>query len=551
MIKQSIYNLVYDSVKVLEKDGVISSINAQDLVVEKTKDPKFGDYSTNIAMKLAKDFGKPLDLAGLIVTKIQDSDLVDGIDVLAPGFINFKLSKQALSLELNKILAEGEGYGNLNLGEGKKAQVEYLSANPTGPLHIGNARGMLGDVIASVLKKAGYQVETEYYINDIGGQAIKFAKTLVYWFKKSNGEEVDFPEGGYPGDYYQNLSIKVVQALGISNLKGISDEDLTETFRKEGFKLSMADIKETICKLGIKFDKFVSQEDINDKITDKVFYEIEQKGYSVEKDGAIWFSPSKENTDFEDKESVLKKSEDLSYTYFADDIAYHWNKFTERKFDLVIDVWGSNHYGHIQRMKSAIQAIGANPDNLKIVLYQFVRLKQGDTVTKMAKRAGTYITTNQVLDEIPSDVFKFFNLLRSPDTHLDFDFELAKDTTDKNPLYYTQYALARMHGVLRQSNNSFLDANLTVLQNSEELDLIKHLASLPEVIEEVSQNYQVQRLPYFAIDLAKKFHSFYDKHRVLGEDESLTKARLALVKASSIVMTEVLGIIGVDAPERM
>jgi len=551
MIKDKITNLVFEAVKSLLNEDVISSFNAEDIIIEKTKDSKFGDYFTNIAMRLAKNFGKPLDLASLIAAKIQDNYLVDNIEVVAPGFINFKLSKEALVLELDKILSEGKNYGSLNIGNGKRVQVEYLSANPTGPLHVGNARGMLGDVIASVLKKAGYEVKTEYYVNDIGGQANKFVNTLIYWFKKDCGQEVEFPEGGYPGDYHKNLSSRVVQMLGKDNLKGKKDKELTEIFRKEGFKLSMTDIKETIANLKINFDNYVSQDYINKNITDSVFNNLEQNGYSVKKDNAIWFTPNKSAVNFEDKESVLKKSDDASYTYFADDIAYHWNKFIERKFDLVIDVWGSNHYGHIARMKSAMQAVGVDSEKLKIVLYQFVRLKQGNIVTKMAKRAGTYITTNQVLEEIPSDVFKFFILLRSPDSHLDFDFELAKDTSDKNPLYYTQYALARMCGILRQASNNFSDANLSNLDNQEELDLIKHLASLPEVIEEVAEIYQIQRLPYYAMDLAKKFHTFYDKHRVLKEDESLTKARLSLVKASLIVMTEVLEIIGVDTPEKM
>ncbi|KKR17751.1 MAG: Arginine-tRNA ligase [candidate division CPR2 bacterium GW2011_GWC1_41_48] len=557
MIKDDIFLLVEKSLRRLADENLISVIHPELIVVGHAKDSRFGDFSTNIAMRMAKDYGQPLELASLIIKNLPEDPRFEKIEALPPGFINFYLSVNARSEALIEIMEKGSDYGNLDLGKGKKVNIDYLSANPTGPVHIGNARGIIGYTIANVLTKAGYEVEKEFYVNDIGGQANKFARTLVYWFKTELGETVEFPEGGYPGEFYRELSNKVVQLLGKDKLLAQKPEEIEGTFRRVGMELSVALIKETVCNLKVDFDRWVSEEDVQKSFTEKVFKVLEQNGYTKESEGAVWFT----SPDFEDlaeKESVLKKS-DGTYTYFMDDIAYHWNRFINKKFDLIIDVQGSNHHGHIARMKAAMKAIGVDPEKLQFVLYQFVRLKQGAEVLRMAKREGTFVTADQVVSEVPSDVLKFFFLLRAPDSHLDFDLELAKNTTAQNPLYYVQYALARLHGILRQAesvsdnqmNINFKDADLSKLKEPEEIAVITDLMLFPEIIEEISFNFQVQKLPYYAIELANKLHSFYDKHRVLSEDAELTKARLYLVKAASIVLAETLMVIGVEAPERM
>ncbi|OIP25207.1 arginine--tRNA ligase [bacterium CG2_30_37_16] len=558
MLKEDLRKYLVKELKEMAQKGIISDFEENDFQLERPREEKHGDFSTNFALKQAKD-ETPFYLATKIKEHLKVGAFISKTDVVHPGFINFHFIKEVYSGELYSILEKRENYGNLEKGTGKNVSIDYLSANPTGPVHIGNARGIIGYNIANVLEKSGYKVTKEFWINDIGGQAERFARTLYYWYQVGEGIEATFPEGGYPGKYYEELSNKVVQPLDKTKLSGLSEEELIEMFRKSGLKLSVEGIKNTMEKIGVHFDKWVSQEFIQTRFTDETFEYLNTHGYTQEKDGAVWFI-SKDFQDFEDKESVLKKSDQKgTYTYFMDDIAYHWARFKKENIDIFVDVLGSNHHGHLPRMKAALKAIGVPENNLKHVLYQYVRLKKGDEITRMAKREGTYVTADDVLAQIPADVLKFFFLLRAPDSHLDFDLELAKDTSDKNPLYYVQYSLARMHGIKRQASASdgqaketdYKDANLTLLTEPEEISLIKKLTAFPEIIDEVGENFQIQRLPYYAVDLANGLHSFYEKHRVLNVEEELSASRLALLEAVIIVMKEVLRLIGVDAPEKM
>jgi arginyl-tRNA synthetase len=530
-----------------------SKFKSSEIEVTRPNDPTHGDFATNISFKLARELKKaPNEIAEKLSSAFPEAvfEKVEAIN----GFLNFYLKKEHYHEILREILEKKEKYANLDLFAGKKVQVEYLSANPTGPIHIGNARGIVGETIANVFRKAGANVETEFYINDVGGQANKFAATLLYWYRTSLGEKLDFPDGGYPGEFYKSLSQNTAKKIGIEKLEKSNDADKLEMFRKIGIQESMKLIKQTIIKLDVDFDKFVNQEDINKNISPKIFDLLAQKNQVTEKDGAKWFA----DADVDDSEYVLKRSDENStLTYFMDDIAYHWDKFYNRKFDLVVDVWGSNHYGHILRMKKAMKAIGIDPERLQIALYQYVRLKRGEKIEKMAKRMGTYVTADQVLAEVPSDVFKFFLLMRSTNSHLDFDFELAKDTSEKNPVFYVKYAYARIHGILTKSKDVIKNqkAGLGILVAPEEIELIDQLSQLPQLVASIVSfdEYPVHYLTYYAIDTAKKFHQFYDKCRVIDEENlELTAARLELVRATKIVLGIVMrDLIGIDAPERM
>lgn len=542
-----------------------------DIEVVRPNEKSHGDFSTNISFQLARELKKsPKEIAELLSASFPMTafEKVEAVN----GFVNFYLKKEHYYQIIEDILAQKEHFADLDIFAGKKVQVEYLSANPTGPMHIGNARGIVGEAIANVFRKAGAEVETEFYVNDVGGQANKFASTLMYWYKSSLGEKIVFPDGGYPGEFYKELSQNTVTIIGKDKLKKTNDPDRLEMFRKVGIQESMKLIKKTIKRLDVDFDKFVNQEYINKNISPQIFDLLVKKNQVTNRDGAKWFA----DADVDNNEYVLKRSdEDSTLTYFMDDIAYHWDKYHNRKFDLVVDVWGSNHYGHILRMKKAMKAIDINPDRLHIALYQYVRLKKGEKIEKMAKRMGTYVTADQVLAEVPSDVFKFFLLMRSTNTHLDFDFELAKDTSEKNPVYYVKYAYARTCSILTKykeldsrlppsllsygrtsrGNDVGAVADLTLLVEPQELELIDQLSQLPQLVASIVSfdEYPVHFLTYYAIDTAKKFHSFYDKCRVIDEDNmELTSARIELVKATQIVLGIVMrDLIGIDAPERM
>jgi arginyl-tRNA synthetase len=514
--------------------------------------PRLGDFSFNIAFKLVKNIKKsPQEIAQEIAIELKNSKYEAKA---VSGFVNVYLDPTHFGSLLESLIKE-KNLGSVEIAgiTGKKVQVEYLSANPTGPIHIGNARGIIGEVIANSLKKAGAIVETEYYVNDIGGQANKFADTLVYWYRVSLGEKIDFPEGGYPGDFYKELSAEVVKKLGKARFAKLDLPTLQEEFRRAGIDESMRLIGQTIGGLNVPFDSFVSQEKINKEVSPKVFKILKEGNQVIEKEGAKWFAAGAQD---DDSEYVLARSDEGgTLTYFMDDIAYHWDKFYNRKFDIVIDVWGSNHYGHISRMQKALEAIGIEKSRLQIALYQYVRLKKGDQIEKMAKRKGTYVTADQVLSQVPSDVFKFFLLMRSLSSHLDFDFELARDTSEKNPVYYVKYAHARMAGILEKSANITAEPDFLLLTEKSETALIKELIRFPSVIKSVitTEGYPVHNLAFYVRDLATKFHSFYDQCRVIDEQNPvLSASRLALVKQTKRTLKVVLEeLIGIEAPEKM
>jgi len=518
--------------------------------IERPESEKFGDYSTSVALKLAKKEGKnPLDIAQEIVHKLTTYDVVsfEKIEAVPPGFVNFTLSADFLRSQVKEILEAGEKYGQSAQGgpaPGGKIQVEFISANPTGPLTLGNGRGgFFGDVLANVLAAVGYKVRREYFINDAGYQV----EILGHSVLKDDKAQ-------YKGKYIDKLNKKLICWFCSKDPKKIGQKAAKYIFKNL--------IQPTIEKrMKINFDAWISEQEIKESgLPDKILKILKEKNLTHEQDGAVWFK----STQFgDDKDRVLitsaKEDREQSATYLLPDAAYHYKKFVENKFDKVINIWGADHHGYVARLQAAGKALGAwDESKLKIIIMQLVRLFEGGKEVKMSKRAGTYITLDELLEAIPLDVARWFFLMRSPDTHMDFDLNLAKEQSEKNPVYYVQYAYARICSILRKSSRSQITdhklqtKNLNLLDHPAELGLIKQLIRLPEIVEDTAYDYQVHRLPQYALDLVRSFHKFYEECKVLDEnDKEKTQARLGLVKATKIVLANTLALMGIKPREKM
>lgn len=531
MLKQI---LLEDLKRVVEELGFPTS----DIVLSTPKNSSFGDYTTNLALQLANQlsaisYQSSEKIAKAILEKLGKPDYLEKAEVAGEGFINFFVKAENLAINLKEILEKKEAFGKSEIGKGKKARVEYISANPTGPLHIGNARGgPLGDTVANVLAFCGYEVLREYLDNNVGGQVEALGATVKAAYHGNLASQ-----NQYQGEYINDL-VKDLEA----EIEGKSDLEVGEMVVSLIYEDIMADAH----AMGIKFDLIVHESQLREGAAD-VVEELGKKGVVKEKDGALWLAPNDEF--LKDRETVICKS-DGNYTYFTSDIVYHKQKFTTGA-DLVINVWGSNHHGHIPRMQAAIGALGFNPQKLKVILYQYVRVRRGIDIVKMSKRAGNFVTAREVLDEVGVDAFRFYLLRFSPQTHMDFDIELLKQQSNKNPVYYVQYAYVRMVNIINKME-SIENIDYSLLNSKPELDLIKHLLNFPDLIEEIAVNFQVQQLTEYAIYLADLFHKFYENCPVLQADsEELMQARLVLVRSSKITLANTLKLLGVSAPERM
>ena len=520
-------------------------------VLERPKDTSHGDYSTNVAMvafarikNQESRIKNPLELAQEIVsllnTKYKISDTFDRVEAVAPGFINFYLSNKYLQSQVQDIIKQGDDYGSSILGKGKKASVEFVSANPTGPLHIGNAvGGPLGDTIANVLQKSGYSVKREYLHNDVGGQVLKLGEAI--YFELNPDKKIVDDEVQYQGEYVKELAQKVSKSLEVSQL---SKEETVAKIGKVAVEILLEEILKDCEDMGIKFDVVRKESDLRQEVPE-VLHKIQK--YLKTNDGAEWFAPSDEF--LKDRETVVKKS-DGEYTYFASDIVYHNEKMS--KNNLVIDILGSNHSGHVPRLQAAVKALGFDVNNFKVILYQYVRLKRGSEIVKMSKRAGSFVMAKEVLDEVGKDAFRFFLLRSAPETHMDFDLQLAKKQASDNPVFYVQYAYTRISSIFAKvKSNDTSSADMSLLTHAEEVALIRHLLKLPELIEEISSTFGVHAFTGYAMELATLFHKFYEAHRVISEDKKLTQARLTLLKATQITLKNTLDLLGVSAPEKM
>jgi len=522
--------MIRNQIKNLVGQVVTKKIN---FTIEVPQEKVHGDYATNVAIILANETKRePMILANEIRLELEKKDFFEKIEVVKPGFINFFLKPEFLQKQVKEILNKKEKFGQIDIGKNKKIQVEFISANPTGPLTLGNGRGaFMGDTLANVLKKSGFKVEREYYINDskYSIQIKELGKTVL-----GRGE-------AYKTSYLK----RALKKIKMKDLMGKDEGDVGSIVAREIQK----DIQDFIKKkLKINFDKWFSETKFHQtKEVEKLLDWLEEKNFAYKKEGAIWLKSSQWG---DDQDRILVRS-DGETGYFLTDLAYHKNKFS-RKFDKVINFWGADHKGHEKRMKIALKMIGIDPGKLDVIIMQLVRLIQKGKEVKMSKRKGEYISLEELIDKVGLDVARFFFLMYSADRHMDFDLGLAKEKSEKNPVYYVQYACARIHSILAKSK--ILNPNikyLNLLKHPSELNLIKELIKLPEIIEDVAKDYQVQRSPHYAIEIATTFHKFYTDCRVLGEDNKLAKARLALVLATKIVLDNILDLMGISKPKRM
>jgi len=521
--------------------------------IEVPGNPEHGDYATNLAMAMARSEKKsPRQIAEALVEQLAVCEFLSKVDIAGPGFINFTLAPSCWFEVLNDIAASGSNFGSSRIGQGRKVQVEFVSANPTGPLHIGHGRGAaVGDAVAAILEATGYDVQREYYVNDAGNQVATLGRSIWMRVREQLGDTVVFPEDGYQGEYIRDLAEKLrAEDPAVATLE---TQDAIKRCSAFGVGKILDWIAEDLRMFGITFDNWFSEQSLYDRnMVDLELAKLSEKGLSYEQDGALWLRTTKFG---DDKDRVLIKS-DGSPTYFASDVAYHMEKF-DRGFDRVIDVWGADHHGYVPRMKAVVVGLGHPPEDLEVLLIQMVNLLRDGQPFTMGKRSGNFITLREVIDEVGSDACRFSFLMRRSDSQLDFDLELAKRQSNDNPVYYVQYAHARVCSINRNAEEQGVllekgeKIDLACLTLAEELALAKQLSHYPETVTGAAQNCEPHRLVYYLQDLAAQFHSYYNRQRVLVEDAATAQARLYLANGVKTVLANALGLLGVKAPEQM
>ncbi|MFP4372599.1 MAG: arginine--tRNA ligase [Halanaerobium sp.] len=545
-VEAELISFLVESVKKAIFDGDLDLEKVPEVSIEVPREKGHGDYATNLAMVLAGQAGmNPRKIAEIIVENFE-SEIVEDINIAGPGFINFKLKNAWLWNNLKIITKRGEDYGKIDVGKGRRVQVEFVSANPTGPLHVGHSRGaVVGDVTASIMEAAGFDVEREYYINDAGNQMDILGQSTLLRYRELLGEEIKMPEDVYAGDYIKEIAQDLYEEHG-SDLMDKEESVRLEICREYAYQEMLKNIEHDLEEFGIKFDSWFSERTLHpDKIQQAIDL-LRDKGYIYEEEGAIWFKA----TEFgDDKDRVIIKSDD-SPTYLAADMAYHLDKL-ERGFDKLINVWGADHHGYIPRMKAVIEAFGYDQDTLEVIVVQMVTLLRSGKKLPMSKRAGSFVTMNEVNQEVGRDAARYYYVMRSTDSHLDFDLELAKEESSNNPVYYVQYAHARIHSILDNAELQADAENLDLLTHEAEIDLMKMLAKFPEEIKKIAESRQPHHLTTYAYDLATTFHSFYNNCRVNTDSKELAQARLYLVNAARQVLKNVLTLLGISAPKQM
>ncbi|MBQ7221149.1 MAG: arginine--tRNA ligase [Synergistaceae bacterium] len=541
-----------DAVKALGADGI-------DAVWEKPKHEGHGDRAANVAMRLAKPLkAKPRDIAEKLAESLKSEEVITSTEIAGPGFLNAYLSGKFYADAVSDVLAQGSSYGAVNLGQGRRVQVEFVSANPTGPLHIGHGRGAaVGDAVARILAFTGWDVQREYYVNDSGLQIDTLGRSTRARYLELLGRESEFPENGYKGAYIYDLAREIISAEG-EKFADMPESESLEYFRSYAAGKIMNGIKKDLEEFRVSFDKFFPEGYLHKNgLVSSAMNELKASGYAYEQDGALWFRTG--DTIGDDKDRVLIRANGIP-TYYASDIAYHRDKFITRNFERVIDVWGADHHGYIARMKAAVKAMGRNPDDFIVLLIQLVNLLRGGKVVTMSTRAGEFITLRDVLDEAGVDATRFFFLMRRSDSQLDFDLDLAKKQGSDNPVYYVQYAHARISGILREfagrgGNLEALDSTnipAEIFDSKDARDLADCLVSYPDAVREASDELAPQALTGYVLNLAGVFHSFYNTNRILDEpDENIRIGRLNIARAVKSVIASCLELLGVTAPERM
>lgn len=547
-MKKDLVKIIEDALKVLDIETPLH------IEIEVPQNESFGDMATPVAMILAATLKKPpRKIAEELVNAIKDNPVFEKIDIAGPGFINFTFSKKYLYSELKKLLQDKSRFLRDNIGKGKRVQIEFVSANPTGPLHLGHGRGAAtGAALANLLKAADYDVESEYYINDAGKQVKLLGLSVFARYHQILGIEYPFPEEGYRGEYIEEIAHAIIKEEGKKYLRKGFDE-VSDFFTDYSYKRMLSSIDSDLKDFSIAFDTWQSEKELyKDGDVEKALDDLRNRGFIYEKDGAIWFKA----TSFgDDKDRVIIK-QDGEYTYFTSDIAYHRQK-VEKRYDELIDIWGADHHGYIPRVKAVIEALGYPKEKLKVLLVQMVTLLRGGKPVQMSKRAGEFITLREVIDEVGADTTKFIFLTRRPDSHLEFDLEVAKAQSSENPVFYVQYANARINSIFTHAKekdintDNLYNTNLGLLSSNEELRIVRKLLTYPMIFEGAVNAHEPHRITFYLQELSGMFHPYYNKYRIITEEKELSRARLALCDAIRIVLQDGLEILGISAPEKM
>ena len=555
LLIDTIQQLVADALEAARQENVLQLETIPEIQIERPGNSSHGDFATNLPLRLARATRiNPLELARLLSDRISTGEIIDRVEAAAPGFINFYLKESWLQKQVEAVRQAGSEFGNTGSGSGRKIMVEFVSVNPTGPVHVGHTRGaVLGSALANILDAAGYDVTREYYVNDAGNQMQLFYRSVLAAYKRTLGQKSEMPDKGYEGEYIFDLAKEIAESEGTKFLDQNEEQALIE-IGDIGRKKMVDSIKDDLAGIGVEFDNWFSERSLfQSGEYDTVIGLLRNNDYLSEREGAMWFNSTLLG---DDKDNVVVRSSGEP-TYFASDIAYHYNKFVQRGYDSVVDIWGADHQGHVPRMKSAVEALGIKRDRLTVLISQMVTLKSEGEVLRVSKRTGNLVTLRELAEEVGTDACRFFFLARTPSTQMEFDLELAKKESSENPVYYVQYAHARNASILSLARNRNIDWSLgdvSLLTHPAELELIRAMLQLPELVDQMAEELEPHHLPHYATELANSFHNFYESCRVVSsnqEDTAMTAARLKLVESAQIVFHRSLDLMGMSSPERM
>ena len=553
-IRYEIADLVRRALDSAQASAALPQAEIDDLSIERPQKAENGDFSCSLAMKLARPMRmNPRAIGQAIIDSLPGSDLVGRVWLAGPGFVNFALDEGWLRSQVDAAAEAGERFGD-SPRSGASVQVEFVSVNPTGPVHVGHTRGaVIGSALANVLGAAGYEVQREYYVNDAGRQMELFYQTVYARYLQACGRRADVPEDGYRGEYVIALGEEIERERG-DRFLDMEPSRATSEIGEVALEAMVASIRRSLSRLGVEYDNWFRERELYSRGDfERVMALMDERGFRAERDGAVWFAATKLG---EEKDAVLIRSNGAP-TYFASDVAYHYDKLVERGFDRVVDIWGADHQGHVSRMKAAVSAMGADPERLTLMIYQMVTFKQGEELVRLSKRSGDIISVDDLVDEVGADACRYFFLSRAADTQMEFDLELAVRQSSDNPVYYIQYAHARIAGIIAMARERGIAADggdTSLLTHEAELALIRKIVQLPELIEVMAASLEVHHLPHYAQELATAFHWFYQQCRVISGvegDEELTRARLMLCQAARVALARCLSLMGMDAPERM
>ena len=548
-------DLLTDALHTAQAEGRLPDVAVDEVTVERPQNPEHGDFATSTPLKLARAMRRnPFDIAESIASSTETGGILASAEAARPGFVNIRLNPTWLAEQVDAIRQAGGSYGSVDDGVGTRVQVEFVSVNPTGPLHVGHARGaVFGSALCNVLGAAKYEVQREYYFNDAGTQMERFNQSLYARYLQQLGKAAELPEDGYQGDYMIDLAREIVEDEGVKYLD-MTEGDAVASLGGLGLKRMTTIAKDDMRDLAVVYDNWFTERSLYENGQfDRAMALLKDSDLLVERDGATWFR----STSLGDEEDKVLIRQTGAPTYFATDIAYHYNKFIERDFDRVIDVLGADHQGHVRFMNIVPLALGIDADSLELIIYQLVTLKRGGETVRASKRSGDIVTLRELVEEVGADACRFFFLQRAPDSQMEFDIELAKEQSDKNPVYYIQYAHARIASILRLAGDrgiDYADGDTSLLTHEAELSLVRTMLRLPELVSMMARNLEPHHLTYYSMDLATSFHNFYQQCRVVSSDEAdaeITKARLKLCDATRTVLARCLTLMGMTAPEAM